>query len=117
MENLRQFAPSLIPLGLAAWAAFSLGFVLTNSSYILPAISDPLGLGWDLLGASNSAWVPIGGSFTAWALIAILLVGLAWSSRRARAVADDLGGGARLAIPVWGFSLLLTSGLLWVFVA
>jgi polyferredoxin len=117
LENLRRFAPSLIPLGLSAWAAFSLGFVLTNASYILPAISDPLGLGWDLLGASNSAWAPIGGSLAAWPLTVILLLGLAWSSRRARAVADELGGGVRLAVPVWGFSLLLTSGLLWVFVA
>lgn len=117
MENLRRFAPSLIPLGLAAWAAFSLGFVLANASYILPAISDPLGLGWDLLGSSNLAWAPIGGSLAPWPLVAILVVGLAWSSRRARAVAEELGGGLRLALPVWGFSLLLTSGLLWVFVA
>jgi hypothetical protein len=117
VENLRRFAPSLIPLGLAAWAAFSLGFVLTNASYILPAMSDPLGLGWDLLGASNSAWAPIGGSLAAWPLAGILMLGLAWSSRRARAVAEELGGGVRLALPVWGFSLLLTSGLLWVFVA
>lgn len=117
MENLRRFAPSLIPLGLAAWAAFSLTFVLTNASYILPAMSDPLGLGWDLLSASNMAWAPIGGPLATWAVTAILLLGLAWSSRRVRAVAEGLGGGLRLAVPVWGFSLLLASGLLWVFVA
>jgi len=116
-ESFRTFAPSLVPLGLAAWAAFSLGFLLTNASYILPALSDPLGLGWDLLGASGSAWTPIGGSLGAWPLILILLVGLAWTSRRVRAIAEALGGGMRTAIPVWGFTLLLTSGLLWVFVA
>ena len=116
-SGFRAFAPALVPLGLGAWAAFSLGFVLTNGAYILPAISDPLGLGWNLLGASGAAWRPAGGSLGAWPLVAILLAGLAWTSRRVRAVAEDLGGGLRMAIPVWGFALLLTSGILWVFVA
>ncbi|MCJ7513689.1 MAG: 4Fe-4S binding protein, partial [Anaerolineales bacterium] len=116
-ESLRRFAPALVPLGLAAWAAFSLGFVLANASYILPVLSDPIGLGWDLLGTASMPWTPVGGGLASWALIAILLVGLAWSSRHVRAVADELAGGVRMAIPVWGFSLIVTAGLLWVFVA
>jgi hypothetical protein len=116
-EGLQRFAPALVPLGLAAWAAFSLGFVLTNASYILPALSDPIGLGWDLLGTTSMPWTPMGGTLASWALAAIVLVGLAWSSRHVRAVAEDLTGGVRMAIPVWGFSFLVTAGLLWVFVA
>ncbi|MBM2843644.1 MAG: hypothetical protein HW404_1481, partial [Anaerolineales bacterium] len=92
-EGLRRFAPALVPLGLAAWAAFSLGFVLTNASYILPALSDPVGLGWDLLGTTSLPWTPVGGTLASWALAAIVLVGLAWSSRHVRAVAEDLTGG------------------------
>lgn len=115
--GFRAFAPALVPLGLGAWAAFSLGFVLANGAYLLPAISDPLGLGWNLLGISGGAWSPAGGSLGASLLIALLLGGLAWTSRRVRVVAEDLGGGLRMAIPVWGFALLLTSGMLWVFVA
>ena len=116
-EGLQRFAPALVPLGLAAWAAFSLGFVLTNASYILPALSDPIGLGWDLLGTTSMPWTPVGGTLASWALAAIVLVGLAWSSRHVRAVAEDLAGGVRMAIPVWSFSFLVTAGLLWVFVA
>jgi hypothetical protein len=116
-EGLRRFAPALVPLGLAAWAAFSLGFVLTNASYILPALSDPIGLGWDLLGTTSMPWAPVGGPLVSWALAAIVLVGLAWSSRHVRAVADDLAGGVRTALPVWAFSLIVSAGMLWVFVA
>jgi polyferredoxin len=116
-EALRRFAPTLIPLGLGAWAAFSLGFVLTNASYILPAISDPLGLGWDLLGAAGAAWTPLGGLAGTWLQVLILLLGLAWSSRLIRAVAEDNGRSASTAVPAWTFSLVLTSGLLWVMVA
>ncbi len=43
------FAYCLVPLGLAAWIAFSLSFVLANLSYLLPVLSDPFGWGWDLL--------------------------------------------------------------------
>jgi hypothetical protein len=114
---MRRFAPALIPLGLAAWAAFSLGFVLTNVSYILPVLSDPIGLGWNLLGTASFPWTPVGGALASWAVVAILLAGLAWSSRRVRAVADQVAGGVRMAAPVWGFAFVVTAGLLWVFVA
>lgn len=116
-DGLRRFAPALIPLGLAAWAAFSLGFVLTNVSYILPVLSDPIGLGWNLLGTASLPWTPVGGALASWAVVAILLAGLAWSSRRVRAVADEVAGGVRMAAPVWGFAFVVTAGLLWVFVA
>jgi hypothetical protein len=116
-ESMRKFAPALVPLGLAAWAAFSLSFVLTNASYILPALSDPIGLGWDLLGAASIPWTPLGGPLASWVLIAIVVFGLAWSSRHIRLVADELAGGIRMALPVWCFSLIVTAGLLWVFVA
>ena len=106
LESLRQICAGLVPLGLAAWAAFSLGFVLTNASYILPVLSDPsawAGICWD---ASDSAWTPIGGRSLRGLLTAILLLGLAWSSRRARAVAERARRRRPLAIPFWGFSFL-----------
>lgn len=115
-DAVGRFAPALIPLGLAAWAAFSLGFVLTNVSYVLPVLSDPIGLGWDLIGTASAPWTPIAGAAVPWVLAAVLLGGLAWSSRRVRAVADDLAGGVRMALPVWGFSFVVTAGLLWAFV-
>jgi hypothetical protein len=116
-EGLRRFAPALVPLGLAAWAAFSLGFVLTNVSYVLPVLSDPMALGWDLFGTASVPWTPLGGPLAMWVLVAIVLGGLAWTSRHVREVAEVLAGGVRMALPVWGFSFAVAAGLLWVFVA
>lgn len=49
---------SLVPMGLAAWIAFSFGFLLPNGSYILHILSDPFGLGWNLAGTANFPWTP-----------------------------------------------------------
>jgi len=51
---------SLIPMGLAAWIAFSFGFLLPNGSYILHILSDPFARGWDLFGTANVPWTPVG---------------------------------------------------------
>jgi hypothetical protein len=52
------FSYALVPLGLSAWIAFSLSFVFANLSYLWPALSDPLGWGWNLLGTASLAWTP-----------------------------------------------------------
>lgn len=48
----------LVPLGLAAWVAFTLSFVFANLSYALPVLSDPFGWGWNLLGTRDLPWRP-----------------------------------------------------------
>jgi hypothetical protein len=58
-QRFASLSTALIPLGLMFWVAFSLSFVLTNASYILAALSDPLGLGWNLFGTANAAWQPM----------------------------------------------------------
>ena len=42
-KSFIAFAYALVPLGLAAWIAFSLSFVFANLSYLWPALSDPMG--------------------------------------------------------------------------
>ncbi len=49
----------LVPMGLAAWIAFSFGFLLPNGSYILHILSDPFALGWDLVGTAGIPWTPV----------------------------------------------------------
>ncbi|MFC1880532.1 4Fe-4S binding protein [Thermodesulfobacteriota bacterium] len=56
----------LVPIGIFAWIAFSLPMLMVNYSYILIVLSDPLGMGWDLLGTVNFTfkpfipeWIPI----------------------------------------------------------
>jgi 4Fe-4S binding domain len=46
---------ALVPLGMAAWVAFSLSFVFANFSYVLMVLSDPFGWGWNLLG--TQVWI------------------------------------------------------------
>jgi hypothetical protein len=76
----------LVPLGLAAWVAFTLAFVFANASYALPVLSDPFGWGWDLFGTRGVPWRPL---FTAWVptlQAAILIAGLMASIRTAHGV-------------------------------
>ncbi|MCP4259690.1 MAG: 4Fe-4S binding protein [Planctomycetes bacterium] len=49
----------LIPMGMAAWIAFSFGFLLPNGSYILHILSDPFARGWNLVGTANIPWTPV----------------------------------------------------------
>jgi hypothetical protein len=118
-------AYALLPLGLAAWVAFSLSFVFTNLSYIWPALSDPLGLGWDLFGTAGLPWTPYLTGVVSYLQIAVLLGGLAWASRTARKIALQLAGprrnagvgqsgrvALRLALPVVAYCLAITAGLL-----
>src|SRR6185503_1990539 len=58
-QRFISLSTALIPLGLMFWVAFSLSFVLTNVSYILAALSDPLGLGWNVFGTANATWQPM----------------------------------------------------------
>ena len=78
------FAYSLVPLGLAAWIAFSLSFVFANLSYLWPVMSDPLGWGWDLLGTAGAAWTPYLSGVTPTLQAGVLLVGLLSGSRARR---------------------------------
>lgn len=70
-------AQALIPLGLAAWAAFSLSFALANGSYAWPVLSDPLGWGWDLFGTAGLAWQPYASGALPLPRTLVLLAGLA----------------------------------------
>jgi hypothetical protein len=115
-------AYSLVPLGLAAWAAFSLAFVFVNGSYIWPALSDPLGWGWDLFGTVHVPWTPLGAGVLPLLQGAVLLGGLAWSTATARRIAGEQASGQAgapllQAAPVAAFNLLVTVGLLGLLVA
>ncbi len=99
------FATALIPLGLMFWVAFSLSFVLTNASYILVALSDPFGWGWNLFGTASIPWQP----YLSAALVPMqtlaLVGGLLWTLR----TAQKIGLERRItSIPVAVFSTTAT---------
>ena len=110
-QRFASLSTALIPLGLMFWVAFSLSFVLTNASYIIAALSDPLGLGWNLLGTANIAWQPMLTSLLAPAQTLALVGGLIWSGRTAQKVANEVHVSS---LPVIGYCLAATVFMLWL---
>jgi ferredoxin len=110
-QRFASLATALIPLGLMFWVAFSLSFVLTNASYILAALSDPLGLGWNLFGTANAVWQPMLTSILAPAQTLALVGGLIWSARTAQKAAGEVKVSA---VPVIVYCLIVTSIMLWL---
>jgi polyferredoxin len=112
-QRFASLSTALIPLGLMFWVAFSLSFVLTNASYILAALSDPLGLGWNLFGTANVPWQPMLTSILAPAQTLALVAGLIWSARTAQKAAKEV---RTTAIPVIVFCFMATAFMLWLLV-
>jgi hypothetical protein len=111
-----SLSAALVPLGLSAWVAFSLAFALVNLSYLWPALSDPMGWGWDLLGTAGVAWTPYLSSAIPGLQALVLLGGLGWSAWVAVRMGRALNGDERIAWPVVGWCVLMTVGLLWLLV-
>ena len=106
-----SLATALIPLGLMFWVAFSLSFVLTNASYILVSLSDPLGLGWNLFGTANTVWQPILTSILAPAQTLALVGGWIWSARTAQKAANETRTSS---MPVILYCFSITLVMLWL---
>ena len=110
-QRFASLSTALIPLGLMFWVAFSLSFVLTNASYIIAALSDPLGLGWNLFGTANAVWQPMLFTILAPAQTLALVGGLIWSVRTAQKAANEIRTSS---ISVIAFSFILTWVMLWL---
>jgi polyferredoxin len=110
-QRFASLSTALIPLGLMFWVAFSLSFVLTNVSYILAALSDPLGLGWNLFGTANAAWQPMLTSILAPAQTLALVGGLFWSARTAQNAAQEVKSSST---PVIAYGFVVTAIMLWL---
>lgn len=111
-----DYAYTLIPLGLAAWIAFSVGFVLVNGSYALAVLSDPFGWGWDLFGTADSPWTPLGTHLIPFLQVGILTAGLLFALNTAYKIARQHSihhQPAFLAtLPIAGFAVIVTLGFL-----
>jgi polyferredoxin len=110
-QRFAALSTALIPLGLMFWVAFSLSFVLTNASYILASLSDPLGLGWNLFGTASTGWQPMLTFILAPAQTLALVGGLIWSARTAQKAANEIRTSS---IPVIVYSLIATAMMLWL---
>jgi hypothetical protein len=111
-----DYAYTLVPLGLAGWIAFSLGFVLVNGSYALGVISDPFGWGWNLFGTARSGWTPLWPTLTNFLQAGTLTAGLLFSLNTAYKIARQHSTvhplAFRATLPIAGFLTLVTLGFL-----
>jgi polyferredoxin len=102
-----DYAYALIPLGLAAWIAFSIGFVFVNGSYALVVISDPFGWGWNLFGTAGVPWAPILSNWIGFLQVGVLTAGLWFAVQTAYRIARQHTPQPRRAfaatLPLAGF--------------
>lgn len=114
-----SFAYTAVPLGLAAWIAFSLSLLLANGSYAAVVISDPLGWGWDLFGTADVHWTPVATQFLPYMQAATLMLGLAASIVLGGRIGSEVFGtrdaAARSSLPMTGTLTAITLALLWLY--
>ena len=109
-------AYALVPLGLAAWAAFSLSFVLINLSYAWQVLSDPFGWGWNLLGTASWTWTPYFAGWRPLLQIPILLVGLVAATGLTLRTVREQRMPQRAALPIVAFCFAFTLVMVWLYV-
>lgn len=114
-----DYAYALIPLGLAAWIAFSIGFVFVNGSYTLAVMSDPFGWGWNLFGTAETAWTPFLTQLISILQVGVLTAGLLLSIQVAYRIACQHTNVARQAframLPIAGFMTSAVVAFVWLY--
>jgi len=111
---------ALVPLGLSAWVAFSLSFVFANFSYVLTALSDPFGWGWNLLGTAGIAWTPWLTNLTPFLQVGVLVGGFIWAATTSRKIAAEKlenNQAVKFSTPVIVFCLAFALTLMGLLVA
>lgn len=112
-REIANHSQALLPLGLMAWIAFTVSFAFPKLGYVADVINDPLGWGWNLLGAAYTPWTPDVASFSPTIQALLLLAGLFWSAKVARQhAAPDF----RRAVPVLAFCLAFSLAMLWLLI-
>ena len=114
-----EFSYTLVPLGVARWAAFSLAVLFVNGSYIVRVLSDPLSLGWDMIGTASWGFAPFWTGSLPYLQTALLLVGLAFALefgyRFAGKIYSTRQEAIRGWIPMFLFLVSLSVFFLWLF--
>jgi hypothetical protein len=109
---------TIIPLGLAGWIAFTIGFALVDISYAIPLISDPMGWGWDLFGTADYPWTMYIPHLVPYFQIPIMLGGLMISIYVVYRVAIHYISNKKLLMkaltPVYAYLVLVTGLFFWI---
>ncbi len=102
LVGVRPLVAGLIPIAIGYLIAHYFTFILFDSQRIVPVLTDPLGLGWDLLGVGEfepaSGWLP---GAVAWSLQLVAVVSGhvigAWAGHSV--AVREAGGSAGRAMP------------------
>ncbi len=112
---------ALVPIGLFIWIAFAIPMFLVEGSFVLSTLSDPFGWGQNLFGTAGYPWKQIWPESIAWIQAAAVLAGLVFSLKTAHRVwREERGEGPeamRGVLPIGGFLIILSGGLIWFFTA
>ena len=113
-----QYAFALLPVAFFYHLAHNAGHLLLEGGTLVPALSDPLGWGWNLFGTAHILPGPLLAGPRLLALqVACLVVGQAYAALVALRVSRRLFAGgrpARALAPVLAFSLVLSALNLWL---
>lgn len=115
-----SFSYALVPVGLLAWAAFTLTFFSAEAAYLPAVLSDPLGRGWDLWGTADTQWAPLFPQALPYLQTAAMLLGLAWGlsvlRRRTEVLLAPQDQRAGMAmVPPAALLFAITATFLWLF--
>jgi polyferredoxin len=111
-----RLAYIFVPIGIFAWIAFSLPAIMINYGYIVSVFSDPLGLGWDLLGTADvhfrpfiPDWIPVIQGFV---LMAGLYLGISRGYQTLNGLVEDPVRKAKVMVLPMLFALAVVNILL-----
>lgn len=116
----REFVGTLLPIAVAYHLSHYLSYLLIAGQLVIPAASDPFGLGWDLFGTRNrSIDISVIGAQDIWRIaFTTLIAGHALSvlvaHRRAIRLFGDARQAARSQVPMTIAMVGLTVFSLWI---
>ena len=115
---MRNFSLPVLALALFYHLAHNLGHFVSEAAAILPALSDPLGRGWDLLGTAAFTPAPLLGQEWIWGLqLALIMLGHCYALCSAAKVIRRLFPGKRrlpAVLPLWLLLVALSFAGLWL---
>jgi hypothetical protein len=110
----RHFALTLVPIAIGYHVAHYLTFLLVQGQYIIPLLSDPFGIGWDLFGtaAYRIDIAAIGARFAWYAAVAAILLGhiaaVYLAHRKAIELVDTRTAALRSQVPLTALMVIYT---------
>lgn len=114
LDYARNFAPTLIPIAVGYHFAHTFTYLLVQGRGLVPLVSDPLGLGWNLFGTAHAGGELSGlDTKTVWYLaLGAIIVGHTLSVWLAHAAAERLlegrGRALRALAPITALMVLYT---------